>query len=487
MSNRLKDKVALVTAAGQGIGKATAIAFHNEGAKVIATDINDKTLAELNKEYPKIEVKNLDSTNYDTIKKYVSEIDKIDILFNAVGFVHHGTILECDEKDWDFSSNVNVKSMYFMCKAILPLMVKQKEGSIINVSSCASSLKGFPNRFVYGTTKGAVIGLTKSIAADFVKQNIRCNSIAPGTVFSPSWQDRVNQSPDPVQAKKDFRRIMKLLRVGQKGNEKPAALDKGGKIRDISSLVKDLNPEYLNFNTLSKLQNIDLSSLSELSSSERVGSCIVKPGKFIGIGLNFSDHAAESGLPVPSEPIMFMKATSCISGPNDNIEMVANSKKLDWEVELGIIIGKAAKHIEQSQSQDHILGYCLVNDVSEREWQIEKMGQWVKGKSHDTYGPIGPYLVTKDDIKDVNNLNMSLDLNGKRMQTGNTNTMIFNVDVIVSYVSKFMSLHPGDIITTGTPPGVGMGMKPQLFLKSGDKMKLSIDNLGEQNSKVVSL
>ncbi len=214
MSNRLKDKVALVTAAGQGIGKATAIAFHNEGAKVIATDINDKTLAELNKEYPKIEVKILDSTNYDTIKKYVSEIDKIDILFNAVGFVHHGTILECDEKDWDFSSNVNVKSMYFMCKAILPLMVKQKEGSIINVSSCASSLKGFPNRFVYGTTKGAVIGLTKSIAADFVKQNIRCNSIAPGTVFSPSWQDRVNQSPDPVQAKKDFIARQPMGRLG---------------------------------------------------------------------------------------------------------------------------------------------------------------------------------------------------------------------------------------------------------------------------------
>ena len=214
MSNRLKDKIALVTAAGQGIGKATAIAFHKEGAKVIATDINDKTLAELNKEYPKIEVKILDSTNYDTIKKYVSEIDKIDILFNAVGFVHHGTILECDEKDWDFSSNVNVKSMYFMCKAILPLMVKQKEGSIINVSSCASSLKGFPNRFVYGTTKGAVIGLTKSIAADFVKQNIRCNSIAPGTVFSPSWQDRVNQSPDPVQAKKDFIARQPMGRLG---------------------------------------------------------------------------------------------------------------------------------------------------------------------------------------------------------------------------------------------------------------------------------
>ena len=280
---------------------------------------------------------------------------------------------------------------------------------------------------------------------------------------------------------------MKLLRVGQKGKEKPAALDKDGKIRDIGSHVKDLNPDHLNFETITKLQSVDLSSLPELSSSERIGSCITKPGKFVAIGLNFSDHAAESGLPVPSEPIMFMKATSCISGPNDNIEMVPNSKKLDWEVELGIIIGKEAKHIEQNQSQDHILGYCLVNDVSEREWQIEKMGQWVKGKSHDTYGPIGPYLVTKDDINDVNNLNMSLDLNGKRMQTGNTSTLIFNVDVIVSYVSKFMSLQPGDIITTGTPPGVGMGMKPQLFLKSGDEMNLSIDNLGEQKSKVISL
>ena len=280
---------------------------------------------------------------------------------------------------------------------------------------------------------------------------------------------------------------MKLCRIGKIGKEKPAVLDNDGKIRDISSHVKDLNPNHLNFNTISKLQSADLSSLPELSSSERIGSCITNPGKFVAIGLNFSDHAAESGLPVPAEPIMFMKATSCINGPNDNIEMVSNSKKLDWEVELGIIIGKEAKHIDKNQSQDHILGYCLVNDVSEREWQIEKMGQWVKGKSHDTYGPIGPYLVTKDDIKDVNNLNMSLDLNGKRMQTGNTSTMIFNVDVIVSYVSKFMSLQPGDIITTGTPPGVGMGMKPQLFLKSGDEMKLSIDNLGEQNSKVVSL
>ena len=278
---------------------------------------------------------------------------------------------------------------------------------------------------------------------------------------------------------------MKLLRIGEKGKEIPAVIDTDGKVRDVSSYLKDLNPENLNFDTISKLQSIDLSSLPELSSSERIGSCISKPGKFIGIGLNFSDHAAETGAKPPSEPIVFMKATSCINGPNDEIEITQESKKLDWEVELAVVIGKPTKHISEKQSQDHILGYCLVNDVSEREWQIEKTGQWVKGKSHDTFGPIGPYLVTKDEISDVNNLNMFLDLNGERMQTGNTKTMIFNVNIIVSYLSKFMSLQPGDIITTGTPPGVGMGKKPQRFLKAGDKLRLSIDNLGEQNSKII--
>jgi len=279
---------------------------------------------------------------------------------------------------------------------------------------------------------------------------------------------------------------MKLLRVGMKGKEKPAALDKEGKIRDISSYINDLEPETLNFKKIEKLKEINLEKLPEISNSERIGPCVNKPGKFIAIGLNFSDHAAETGAKPPSEPIMFMKATSSICGPNDNIEIVPGSKKLDWEVELGVIIGKNVKNISEDQSQDHILGYCLVNDVSEREWQIEKMGQWVKGKSHDTYGPIGPYLVTKDEIKDINNLNMSLDVNGERMQTGNTSTMIFNVDIIVSYVSKFMSLQVGDIITTGTPPGVGMGKKPQVFLKEGDKIRLSIDGLGEQNSKVTT-
>ena len=280
---------------------------------------------------------------------------------------------------------------------------------------------------------------------------------------------------------------MKLLRIGSSGKEKPVVLDKDNKYKDLTSIIKDLDPANLNFETFSKIQSVDHSSLPEISKSERIGPCISSPGKFIAIGLNFTDHAAETGAKPPSEPIIFMKATSSICGPNDNIEIVPGSKKLDWEVELGVVIGKNAKHISENQSQDHILGYCLVNDVSEREWQIEKMGQWVKGKSHDTYGPIGPYLVSKDEITDVNNLNMFLDLNGNRMQTGNTSTMIFNVDTIVSYVSKFMSLQAGDIITTGTPPGVGMGKKPQIFLKDGDNLELKIDNLGQQNSKVVAI
>jgi 2-keto-4-pentenoate hydratase/2-oxohepta-3-ene-1,7-dioic acid hydratase in catechol pathway len=279
---------------------------------------------------------------------------------------------------------------------------------------------------------------------------------------------------------------MKLLRVGIKGKEKPAVLDKDGKIRDISSHIKDLEPENLNFEKINNLKEIDLETLPELSSSERIGPCVSKPGKFIAIGLNYLDHAKETGAQPPSEPIVFMKATSSINGPNDDIEISNDSKKLDWEVELGIIIGKEIKNISEKEAKDCILGYCLVNDISEREWQIEKMGQWVKGKSHDTFGPIGPYLVTKEDISNVNNLNLSLDINGKRMQTGNSKTMIFNVYYLVSYLSKYMSLQAGDIITTGTPPGVGMGMKPQVFLKAGDKIRLSIDNLGEQNSKVVA-
>ena len=278
---------------------------------------------------------------------------------------------------------------------------------------------------------------------------------------------------------------MKLLRYGNKGKEKPAALDKNGKIRDLSSYVTDFDTKNLNFETLAKLQKINLESLPEIQEGTRIGSCINKPGKFVAIGLNYSDHAAETGAKPPSEPIVFMKATSCIIGPNDDVAIPKNSKKTDWEVEIAFVIGKETKYIAEKDSPNHILGYCMVNDISEREWQIEKMGQWVKGKSADSFGPTGPYLVTKDEIPDVQKLNLSLDLNNKRMQTGNTSKMIFSINFILSYLSNFMSLQPGDIVTTGTPPGVGMGMKPQVFLKAGDKLKLSIDNLGEQNSKVV--
>ena len=279
---------------------------------------------------------------------------------------------------------------------------------------------------------------------------------------------------------------MKLLRVGEKGGEKPAILDINNVTRDLSSIIKDFDRENLKIDTISKLKNLNLKTLPEIKSSERIGACINKPGKFVAIGLNYSDHAKETGLKTPTEPIVFMKATSSICGPNDDIEMPKDSTKLDWEVELGIVIGKEAKNISEEDASNYILGYCVVNDVSEREWQIEKLGQWVKGKSGDTFGPTGPFLVTQDEIPDINNLNLILEVNGKKMQSGNTKNMIFNTNFIVSYLSKFMSLQPGDLITTGTPAGVGMGMKPQVFLKSGDNIKLSIDLLGEQNSKVVS-
>ena len=277
---------------------------------------------------------------------------------------------------------------------------------------------------------------------------------------------------------------MKLLRCGNKGAEKPAALDKNGKIRDLSSCVADFDPENLNFETLAKLQKINLKTLPEISDSTRIGPCVNKPGKFVGIGLNYSDHAAETDSKPPSEPIVFMKATSCISGPNDDVVIHKNSKKTDWEVEIAFVIGKETKYITKNAAPEYIFGYCIVNDISEREWQLEKMGQWTKGKSADNFGPLGPYLVTKDEIPDAQKLNLSLDLNNQRMQTGNTSKMIFSISFILSYLSNFMSLQPGDIITTGTPPGVGMGRKPPLYLKAGDEMCLAIDHLGSQRQKV---
>jgi len=279
---------------------------------------------------------------------------------------------------------------------------------------------------------------------------------------------------------------MKLLRVGEFGKEKPAALGKDGKIRDLSQHMPDLNPSTLNFENLQKLQKLDLATLPEVAPSTRIGSCIARPGKFLAIGLNYSDHAAETNAEIPKEPILFNKASNCIVGPNDNVILPKLSKKLDWEVEIAFVVGKDAKYISEKDAPNHILGYCMVNDISEREWQTERGGLWDKGKSGDTFGPTGPYLVTKDELKDVQNLSMSLDIDGKRMQTGNTNKMIFNMNFILSYLSNFMSLQPGDIVTTGTPPGVGMGMNPKQFLKAGNKLKINIEHLGEQNSTIVA-
>jgi len=282
--------------------------------------------------------------------------------------------------------------------------------------------------------------------------------------------------------------IMKFLRVGSLNREKPAIIVEDGIIRDLSSVISDLNSTTINQNTIEKIKKINLNKLPEINENIRIGPCVANPEKFIGIGLNYSDHAEETGMKPPSEPIIFIKANSCICGPNDNVIIPKNSKKTDWEIELGIVIGKKAQYISEDKSLEYIFGYCIVNDISEREFQIERSGgQWDKGKGCDTFGPIGPYLVTKNEIKNIQDLNLELKLNGKITQKGNTNKMIFGVKHIVSYLSHFMTLNPGDIITTGTPPGVGMARNPQIFLKPGDEMILNIDNLGSQKQKVISM
>ena len=278
---------------------------------------------------------------------------------------------------------------------------------------------------------------------------------------------------------------MKFLRCGSVGKEMPAVLDENGIIRNLSTIIPDLTSNTINKSTIEKIKKEDLTKLPEIKKSVRIGPCVSNPEKFIGIGLNYSAHAKETDANAPKEPIVFFKANSSICGPNDNVYLPKDSLKSDWEVELGIIIGKQTKNISENKSMDHIFGFCIVNDVSEREYQLERSsGQWDKGKAFDTFGPIGPYIVTKDEIKDVQNLNLQLKLNGKIMQKGNTQSMIFGVNHLVSYLSFFMTLKPGDIITTGTPPGCGIGRKPQIFLKSDDEMELQIDGLGSQKQKV---
>jgi 2-keto-4-pentenoate hydratase/2-oxohepta-3-ene-1,7-dioic acid hydratase in catechol pathway len=278
---------------------------------------------------------------------------------------------------------------------------------------------------------------------------------------------------------------MKLMRVGQPGHEKPAILDAEGKIRDLSAHVKDIGGEAISPEGLKKIAALDLSTLPVLTE-DRIGACVAGTGKFICIGLNFSDHAAETGAAVPSEPVIFMKATSAIVGPNDDVVIPRGSEKTDWEVELGVVIGKTAKYVSEADALDYVAGYCVSHDVSERAFQTERQGQWTKGKSCDTFGPIGPWLVTKDEIADPQNLGMWLKVNGETMQNGSSKTMVYGVANVVSYLSQFMSLHPGDVISTGTPPGVGLGMKPQRFLKAGDVVELGIEGLGSQKQTFVA-
>lgn len=278
---------------------------------------------------------------------------------------------------------------------------------------------------------------------------------------------------------------MKLARIGAPGRERLVLVDKSGKYRDPGPIFSELSPELLT--DMSQLIELDQESLPIIEGAPRIGPCVANVGKFICVGLNYSDHAKEAGMPIPGEPILFMKATSAICGPNDDVIIPRGSKKTDWEVELGVVIGKPANYVSEQDALDHVAGYCVINDISERAYQLERGGQWVKGKSADTFGPIGPWLVTKDEVSDPQDLNMWLDVDGKRYQQGSTSTMVFGVAHLVSYISNFMSLQPGDIISTGTPPGVGMGQKPEpVYLREGQSIRLGIDGLGEQRQRVTS-
>ncbi|MGH8779527.1 ureidoglycolate lyase [Paraburkholderia sp.] len=277
---------------------------------------------------------------------------------------------------------------------------------------------------------------------------------------------------------------MKLLRYGPKGQEKPGLLDAQGRIRDLSKVVGDIEGDVLTDAGLAKLRALDPASLPVVEGNPRLGPCVAKIGKFVCIGLNYADHAAESNLPVPPEPVVFNKWTSAITGPNDGVEIPRGSKKTDWEVELGVVIGKPAKYVDEADALDYVAGYCVINDVSEREWQIERAGQWDKGKGFDTFGPIGPWVVTRDEVADPQNLSLWLEVDGHRYQNGSTKTMVFGVAKLVSYLSQCMSLQPGDVISTGTPPGVGMGVKPEaVYLKPGQTIRLGIEGLGEQQQR----
>ena len=534
MPGQLANKTAFVTAAGQGIGRATALAFAAAGARVIATDIDAAKVQAIAND--SIHAAALDVLRADDIARAARDAGAIDILFNCAGFVHQGTLLEATDDEWTLAFELNVRSMFRTMRAFVPAMVARGSGVILNMASVSSSLKGVPNRFIYSATKAAVIGMTKSVATDYMKHGIRCNCLCPGTGpdtkpgrahrgerdaggFGSGGVPGVRRSSTDGPARhagRDRRarcvsRVgcraihhwpgrrdrwrahalggdgkMKLLRYGPLGAERPALLANDGTIRCLSSVVRDIDGFALSEPALKMIADINPGTLPKVDASVRLGSCVARPVNYVCIGLNYADHAAEAGMPVPKEPIIFLKSLGALCGPDDDVKLPRGSKKLDWEVELGIVIGKTARYVSEKEAIGHVAGYCVCNDVSEREFQIERAGTWDKGKGCDTFGPTGPWVVTKDEILDPQALPLWTEVNGKRMQNGTTKTMIFGVVKLVSYVSHFITLHAGDVIATGTPPGVGQGVKPNpVFLKVGDTMRLSVEGLGVQTQRVV--
>ena len=579
----LTGKRVLITAAGQGIGFTTARLFAAAGAEVIASDINLERL----QGSAGIRALTLNVTDPAAIAAAAEAIGPIDVLFNCAGVVHSGSILDCSEDQWAFALDLNVTAMYRMIRAFLPGMLARGKGSIINMSSVASSVKGVPNRFAYSASKAAVIGLTRSVAADYVTQGIRCNAICPGTVESPSLRQRIAEqareqgaaskrcirrsSPvsrsgasAPPRKSPNWRCIWPLtpvhtpparcrsstaagategmgpqavalailslgsartphvlrvrsgsarcphpncLRSRHLGPIPPAYFERGRHETFTLRATRARAPRHVGYArpparfvaaycrrggaallpaSLAKLRALDSATLPLVEGQPRIGACVGGIGKFICIGLNYADHAAETGAAIPEEPVVFNKWTSAVIGPYDRVEIPRGSQKTDWEVELGVVIGLGGRYISEADAMRHVAGYCVINDVSEREYQIERGGTWDKGKGCDTFGPIGPWLVTADEIADPHSLNLWLEVDGKRYQDGNTSTMIFRIPQIVSYLSRFMSLQPGDVISTGTPPGVGMGQKPQpIYLRAGQTMRLGIEGLGEQRQQTV--
>ncbi len=526
----LEGQVAVVTGGAQGIGFAVAQRLVASGARVSLWDTNVELLRDAVAALGEAaSSQTVDITDLAALGRahaaVEAEVGPVSILVNSAGIAgKNATLDEYDPDEWRRVVEINLNGTFYVNRTVVPGMKARNYGRIVNIASIAGK-EGNPNLSAYSAAKAGVIGLTKSLGKELAKHDIAVNAITPATArtriletLTPefidymlvripragSWRSRrpprwwpgssPRTIPSPPPRSSTCRAAeppiegtppMKLLRVGQKGRERPAIRLEDGTLRDLSSLVDDIAGEALSDESLAKIRAADLGSLPTIEGDERIGPCVGRVGKFICVGLNYADHAAESGMAVPSEPVLFMKATSAIVGPNDDVVIPKGSIKPDWEVELGVVIGTEARYVSEADALDHVAGYCVVNDISERHFQTERGGQWVKGKSADTFGPIGPWLVTRDEVADPQALSMWLEVDGHRYQDGSTKTMVFGVAHLVHYISQFMSLQPGDIITTGTPPGVGMGIKPEpVWLKAGNVMRLGIEGLGEQRQDV---